>query len=52
MKVIRHDNKLMQRIFPLIAIAEQYLDQEPRSRFDTKDRLAPPTNACDEKRTQ
>jgi len=51
MNMVRHNNKFVQQIFPLIAIPEQHLDQKPSPRLDTKDGQALPRNGCDEKRT-
>ncbi len=50
MKVIRHNHKLVQQIFPLITIPEQYLDQELRPKFDTEDGQALPSDGCHEER--
>ncbi len=38
MDMVRHDDKLVQQIFSLIAIADHYFDQKPRPSFDAKDR--------------
>ncbi len=38
MEMVRHDDKLVQQIFPLIAIAGHYLNQKPRPSFDPKNR--------------
>src|ERR1700674_4025010 len=51
MEMVRHDDKLVQQIFPLIAIADYYLDQKARPSFDAKDRQASPRNRRDEKCT-
>ncbi len=51
MDMVRHNDKLVQQIFPLIAIADYYLNQKPRTSFDAKDWQASPGDRRDEKCT-
>jgi hypothetical protein len=51
MNMVRHHDKLVQQVFPLIAIPEKNLDQQARPRFNAKDGYALPRNRCNEKST-
>ena len=51
MDVVRHDNEFMQQIFPLVAIVEQHVQQQSRSRIIAKDWKPPPRNGRDEECT-
>ncbi len=51
MNMIWHNDKLMQQIFPLIAIPEEHLNQKERTSFDAKDGQALPSDRSDEERS-
>jgi hypothetical protein len=48
MKVVGHDDKLMQQVLPLITVIEKHVDQKPRPSLYAKDRRALPSDRCDE----
>ena len=50
MKMIGHDNKLMQQVFPLITIIKKHINQKPRPSLLVEDRNSLPSDRSDEER--
>ncbi len=48
MKMVRHYDKLVQQIFPLITVVQKHVDQEERPSVFTKNRHSLPRNRGDE----
>jgi hypothetical protein len=49
MNMVRHDHKLVQPVFSLIAVLEEHSDHEARPSIDPKNKQTLPCNRRDEK---